>query len=48
MIHLKNNIPLGRFLATDDGAAKAFDIVSVETAGITGQAYTIYCGTMQI
>ena len=40
--------PLGRFLATDEGAAKALYIASVEAAGITGQAYAISCGTIQI
>lgn len=39
---------LGRFLVIDEGAAKALYIASVEPAGITGQAYTISCGTIQI
>ena len=48
MNRYKDDIPMGRFLAPDEIAAMALYLASEEAAGITGQAYTISCGAIQI
>ena len=48
MNRYREEIPMGRFLAPDEIAAMALYLASEEAAGITGQAYTISCGAIQI
>ena len=48
MNRYRDDIPMGRFLAPDEVAAMALYLASEEAAGITGQAYTISCGAIQI
>ena len=48
MNRYREDIPMGRFLAPDEIAAMALYLASEEAAGITGQAYTISCGAIQI
>ncbi len=48
MNRYRDDIPMGRFLAPDEIAAMALYLASEEAAGITGQAYTISCGAIQI
>ena len=48
MNRYREDIPMGRFLAPDEVAAMALYLASEEAAGITGQAYTISCGAIQI
>lgn len=48
MDRYRDEIPMGRFLAPDEIAAMALYLASEEAAGITGQAYTISCGAIQI
>ena len=48
MNRYRDEIPMGRFLAPDEIAAMALYLASEEAAGITGQAYTISCGAIQI
>ena len=48
MNRYKDDIPMGRFLAPDEIAGMALYLASEEAAGITGQAYTISCGAIQI
>ena len=48
MNRYKDDIPMGRFLAPDEVAAMALYLAGEEAAGITGQAYTISCGAIQI
>ena len=44
----REDIPMGRFLAPEEIAAMALYLASEEAGGITGQAYTISCGAIQI
>ena len=48
MNRYREDIPMGRFLAPEEIAAMALYLASEEAAGITGQAYTISCGAIQI
>ncbi len=48
MNRYRDEIPMGRFLAPEEIAAMALYLASEEAAGITGQAYTISCGAIQI
>lgn len=48
MRRYRDDIPMGRFLAPDEIAAMALYLASEEAAGVTGQAYTISCGAIQI
>ena len=48
MNRYREDIPMGRFLAPGEVAAMALYLASEEAAGITGQAYTISCGAIQI
>ena len=48
MNRYRDEIPMGRFLAPDEIAAMALYLASEEAGGITGQAYTISCGAIQI
>lgn len=48
MRRYRDEIPMGRFLKPDEVAAMALYLASEEAAGITGQAYTISCGAIQI
>ena len=48
MNRYRDEIPMGRFLAPDEVAAMALYLASEEAGGITGQAYTISCGAIQI
>ncbi len=48
MNRYKDEVPMGRFLAPGEVAAMALYLASEEAAGITGQAYTISCGAIQI
>ncbi len=48
MNRYRDDIPMGRFLAPEEIAAMALYLASEEAAGITGQAYTISCGAIQI
>jgi len=48
MNRYRSEIPMGRFLAPEEVAAMALYLASEEAAGITGQAYTISCGAIQI
>ena len=48
MRRFRDDIPMGRFLAPEEVAAMALYLASEDAAGITGQAYTISCGAIQI
>ena len=48
MNRYREEVPMGRFLAPEEIAAMALYLASEEAAGITGQAYTISCGAIQI
>ncbi len=48
MNRFRDDIPMGRFLAPEEVAAMALYLASEDAAGITGQAYTISCGAIQI
>ena len=48
MRRYRDEVPMGRFLAPEEIAAMALYLASEEAAGITGQAYTISCGAIQI
>ncbi len=48
MNRLHDDIPMGRFLAPEEVAAMALYLASEDAGGITGQAYTISCGAIQI
>ena len=48
MRRFREDIPMGRFLAPEEIAAMALYLASEEAGGITGQAYTISCGAIQI
>ena len=48
MNRFRDDIPMGRFLAPGEVAAMALYLASEDAAGITGQAYTISCGAIQI
>ena len=48
MRRYRDEVPMGRFLKPDEIAGMALYLASEEAAGITGQAYTISCGAIQI
>ncbi|MCY4381860.1 MAG: SDR family NAD(P)-dependent oxidoreductase [Nitrospinae bacterium] len=48
MNRYRDEVPMGRFLAPEEIAAMALYLASEEAGGITGQAYTISCGAIQI
>ena len=48
MNRCREEIPMRRFLAPEEVAAMAVYLASEEAAGITGQAYTISCGAIQV
>ena len=48
MRRFRDDIPMGRFLAPEEVASMALYLASEDAAGITGQAYTISCGAIQI
>ncbi len=45
---LREDIPMRRFLAPEEIASMAAYLASEEAGGITGQAYTISCGAIQV
>ncbi len=48
MNRYRDEVPMRRFLAPEEIAAMALYLASEEAGGITGQAYTISCGAIQI
>ena len=46
--NLKNDIPMKRFLDPVEVASMSVYLASDSASGITGQAYTISCGAVQI
>ncbi|MCE2454008.1 MAG: SDR family oxidoreductase, partial [Nitrospinae bacterium] len=48
MNRYRDEVPMGRFLAPEEIAAMALYLASEEAGGITGQAYTISCGAIQV